>query len=367
MEGIKPKFSPNRREDFFPVVKQRVEQYFKENKLSKYATRGMIIKAIILYCIYAGSYALIISDRFSWYIMLPLGCIMSLSSVMLMFNVAHDAVHNVFSKNKTVNKILAFVTFYLIGDNGNMWKIRHIQSHHYYVNIADYDIDIEVVSALRFSDKWPHKKMHRYQHIYAPFIYLFYSLYWVTVSDFKYLFKDRYLNFVKVRHPQREFRIWVGAKIYYYSIMLVIPMLVLSLAWWKILLGWLIMHMVNSVFILGNLLCTHLFDSASFVHPDDYGRLPHGWAVHQVENCQDFGTTSKFAVWILGGENTHTAHHLFPKIAHGHYISVTKIVKETAAEYGVHYHETTLLKGLASHFKMLKKFGKAPEAAAQRM
>lgn len=360
MEGIKLRYTPNRRDDFFPVVKTRVKQYFKDNNLSHYATKGMIVKAVILYCVFAASYAAIISNHFRWYVMLPLGCIMSLTSVMLIFNVAHDAVHNVFSKNRKLNKILAFVTFYLIGDNGNLWKIRHVQSHHYFVNIADFDIDLEVVSALRFSDKWPHKNIHRYQHLYAPFIYLFYSLYWVTVSDFKYLFKDRLLRFVKVRHPMREFLIWVGAKIFYYSLMLVIPMLVLSLAWWQILLGWFIMHMVNSIFILGNLLCTHLFDSASFVNPDDYGSLPHGWAVHQVENCQDFAATNRFAVWILGGENTHTAHHLFPKIAHAHYIPITKIIKETAAEYGVQYHETTLLKGIASHFRMLRKFGKAP-------
>ena len=96
--------------------------------------------------------------------------------------------------------------------------------------------------------------------------------------------------------------------------------------------------------------------------PDETGLVTDQcWAVHQVENCQDYATRNSFVTSLLGGENTHTAHHLFPRIAHSHYIPITKIIKEEAAVFGVNYHETTFSQALVSHFRMLKKFGKGPQ------
>jgi linoleoyl-CoA desaturase len=362
MGAQKVRFVQDPRDQFYNVVKEKVNRYFKENHLSRHCTPAMTIKVIFIFLVLACAYALILSNRLTALQMLPFACLIPLCSTMLIYNVAHDAVHNTFSRHRWVNNWLFTLSFGLIGDNGNLWKLRHVQSHHNYVNMPDLDVDIEVISLLRFSDKWELKKYHRYQHIYAPFIYLFYSLYWVTVSDFKYLFKDRIMNIVKVRNPGKEFRIWIVAKIFYYGSFIVIPMLVLSIPWWQVLLGFFIAHAVNSAFILIALLCTHLFDKASFTWPDSNGKVTQqGWAVHQVENCQDFSTTNRFITGLLGGENTHTAHHLFPRVAHAHYIPITKIIKETALEYGVQYHETTLIEGLRSHFRMLKKFGTEPQ------
>jgi len=361
METQKIRFTQDPRDQFYDVVKEKVDRYFKENNLSRHATAGMVVKVITIFLVLVASYAIIISNRFSAWQMLPFAILIPVCSTMLIYNLAHDAVHNTFSKHRWVNNWLFTLCFGLIGDNGNLWKLRHVQSHHNYVNMPDLDIDIEVISLLRFSEKWEYKKYHKYQHLYAPFIYLFYSLYWVTVSDFKYLFKNNILNLIKIRNPNKEFRIWVAAKIFYYGTFIVIPMLVLSIPWWQILLGFVIAHAANSAFILIALLGTHLFDDASWTWPDKTGLVyEHGWAVHQVENCQDFSTSNKFVTGLLGGENTHTAHHLFPKVAHAHYIPITKIIKEEARKYNIDYHETTLLDGLVSHYRMLKKFGEAP-------
>ncbi len=364
MGSQKIQFSQDPKDEFFEVVKEKVDQYFKENQLSRHATAGTVIKVVFIFLILVASYAIIISNRLNAWQMLPFAIMIPLCSTLLIYNVAHDAVHNTFSKHRWVNNMLFTLSFGLIGDNGNLWKLRHIQSHHHYVNMPDLDIDIEVISLLRFSDKWEHKSYHRYQHIYAPFIYLFYSLYWVTVSDFKYLFKDQILNLVIVRNPRKEFMIWIAAKIFYYSAFIVIPIMVLSIPWWQVLVGFVIAHAVNSMFILTALIGTHLFEDASWTWPDENGLVSdQGWAVHQVENCQDYSIKNRFVTGILGGENTHTAHHLFPRVAHSHYIPITQIVKEEALKYGVNYHESTLPKSIASHFRMLKRFGKAPQVA----
>jgi len=361
-------FAQDPKDEFYEVVKSKVNRYFKETGRSRHATVGTVLKAVLIFLVLVGAYSVIISNRLTAWQMLPFAILIPVCSTMLIYNVAHDAVHNTFSKHRWVNNLLFILSFGLIGDNGNLWKLRHVQSHHHFVNMPDLDIDIEVISLLRFSDKWEHKSFHKFQHIYAPFIYLFYSLYWVTVSDFKYLFKDKILNLIIVRNPRKEFFIWIAAKIFYYGAFIAIPMIVLSIPWWQVIIGFVIAHAVNSAFILTALLGTHLFDDASWTWPDETGLVSdQGWAVHQVENCQDYSTRNPFVTAILGGENTHTAHHLFPRVAHSHYIPITKIVKEEAAKYGVNYHETTFSKALVSHFRMLKKFGKAPQVIKRQL
>ena len=67
----------------------------------------------------------------------------------------------------------------------------------------------------------------------------------------------------------------------------------------------------------------------------------------------------------MGGLNYQIEHHLFPKTCSAHYPAISSIVKETAAKYGVPYHDQpTLMYAVRSHVKMLRKYG--PEAWAAR-
>jgi len=49
---------------------------------------------------------------------------------------------------------------------------------------------------------------------------------------------------------------------------------------------------------------------------------------------------------------------LFPKICHIHYPKISSIVRETALEFGVPYHDnTSFFTALQSHYKVLKHYG----------
>jgi linoleoyl-CoA desaturase len=51
-------------------------------------------------------------------------------------------------------------------------------------------------------------------------------------------------------------------------------------------------------------------------------------------------------------------HHLFPKICHIHYPKISSIVRQTAQEFGVPYHDNTnFFTALKSHYKVLKHYG----------
>ena len=85
-------------------------------------------------------------------------------------NVMHDANHGALSKNKSVNHIMSY-TMNIIGGSSFMWKLQHNVLHHSFTNIEGSDSDMDHVPILRFS---PHKKwlpIHRFQFVYAWFLY----------------------------------------------------------------------------------------------------------------------------------------------------------------------------------------------------
>jgi linoleoyl-CoA desaturase len=62
--------------------------------------------------------------------------------------------------------------------------------------------------------------------------------------------------------------------------------------------------------------------------------------------------------WLAGGLNHHIAHHLCPFVCHTHYASLTRIVKETAEEFGVPYRQhPTMSRAIVHHLILLKQLG----------
>lgn len=129
--------------EFSKTVKQRVDQYFKTNKLSPHANLQMVVKTVIMLTLYLGSYALIISDQFSLGTMWFLTFIMGIAAAGIGFSISHDALHAAYSSSSTVNRALGF-TFDMLGANDYIWKITHNIIHHTYTNIHGHDEEFEV-------------------------------------------------------------------------------------------------------------------------------------------------------------------------------------------------------------------------------
>src|SRR5699024_6867374 len=108
-----------------------VNNYFKENNLSKNATAPMVIKTIVLLGAYIGSYGLIISGFFDIPAMTLLCFIMGVAMAGIGFSVSHDALHGAYSSNKHINRWLGY-SFDMLGANGYIWKITHNVIHHTY-------------------------------------------------------------------------------------------------------------------------------------------------------------------------------------------------------------------------------------------
>ena len=354
----KLKFSPASRSPFFSTLRGRVDAYFTEQALSPHANGAMWGKAAFFLSGYLLLYVLILSNQFGPWPMLGMAVGLGVFAACIGFNVSHDALHGAFSDRPWVNRVLGD-TFYLLGANPYVWKITHNVVHHTYTNIPGHDEDIEVAPGLvRLDPQEPLKPWHRYQHLYTFPLYALASLSWVFRKDFVKFFKRQIGQHTPPAHPRREYvNLFVG-KALYYLFFLILPIVVLDVAWWQVLVGFGVMHLAKGL-VLGLVFqLAHVVEGTSFPLPDASGTMQEAWAVHQLRTTANFAPRSRLAAFVCGGLNRQIEHHLFPKVCHIHYPALTRIVKQTAQEFGLPYLENqSFASALYSHFCMLQTLG----------
>jgi linoleoyl-CoA desaturase len=80
-----------------------------------------------------------------------------------------------------------------------------------------------------------------------------------------------------------------------------------------------------------------------------------------VESTVDFARHNPVVTWYLGGLNFQVEHHLFPRVCHVHYPTLSEIVEATCGKHGVRYRSRDTLRGaFGSHWRWLKKMGQPP-------
>ena len=181
----------------------------------------------------------------------------------------------------------------------------------------------------------------------------------VFIQDVQYLFKRELANMVDIRHPPSAYVGFVACKVVYLAIVFAIPALVLSIPWWQVLIGTLLMSFVSSCLFVYLLIGTHFAEETAFPETDENGELAHDWATHAMLTSLDWNPYSRVAHAIAGGSNAHAAHHLFPNISHTHYREITRIIAKVSVEYGVPHHVTDFPRMVRSHFRFLKAVGRA--------
>ena len=96
--------------------------------------------------------------------------------------------------------------------------------------------------------------------------------------------------------------------------MIILPMMVLDLAWWKILIGFIVMHYTAGLILRVIFQLAHVMDSAEMPLPEQDGSLKNTWAIHQLKTTVNFSTKNRIVNWFTGGLNHQIAHHIFPNI-----------------------------------------------------
>jgi linoleoyl-CoA desaturase len=359
MNTSQVKFNQQDQPEFFQELRKRVNNYFKENNITRYADLSMKVKTIVMMTLYFAPYALMLSGVVTgFWGVLGMWIIMSLGMSGLGLSVMHDANHGAYSTNKHVNRFLGGIISLLGGYSYN-WKIQHNVLHHSYTNVEGHDEDIQL-ALMRLSPSQKRHKIFALQVFYAPLLYSLMTIYWLLGKDYKQIINYHKKDMLRTQNLTLSKAIThiTANKVLYFAAMIALPLWLVDLPWWQILIGFGVMHLISGVILAFIFQSAHVIHETTFSKPDENGSLINSWAIQQLKSTANFANGSRWFSWYIGGLNYQIEHHLFPNICHVHYRKISKIVKETAQEFGLpYYHHKTFLDAIKSHLSIVHALG----------
>lgn len=354
---MKPYFNNAAQTEFVKELRMRVDHYFVQNNISKFANRPMVFKSIFFFTTWLGSYLVLILGKQTFEINLIFWIILGFSIAFICVNVGHDAIHGAYSSKKWVNQLLAH-SFNLNGASAYMWRKMHNSAHHTYTNVEGFDEDIESVPIIRLSPTQKLKKIHKYQFIYILPFYGLATLSWVFIKDYVKFFKNKVGNYNGSKHPKKEYFFLFFYKFLNYFLFLFLPLTMMQDSTGLIIVGFLTMHFFAGITLALIFMLAHVVEQTHFPQPTPEGSLENSWATHQLYTTANFSRKSKVSLFFTGGLNLQVEHHLFPNICSIHYHAIAPIVEQTAKDFGLPYlYNQTFSSALASHVRFLKKMG----------
>ncbi len=352
------RFSRKDPQQFFQTIRQRVNKYFEENEIEKTGNAQMYLKTVAMFTLYFVPFILILTLGLPNWANILLYIVMGLGTAGIGLSVMHDANHGSYSKYKWLNNVVSYSTN-LIGACSMTWRIQHNVLHHSYTNIYELDEDIHDKPFLRLSPHGKYKSYHRFQHIYALFLYTLATISWVIQKDFKQLAHYSKSGMAKQNgfNVTKEWLILIGSKLFYFAYIIGLP-LAIGIPVWLSVVGFFIVHGVAGFLITVIFQLAHVVEGPDHFIPDPSGTMDNIWAIHQLKTTANFSRKSKLMTWFSGGLNHQVEHHLFPNICHVHYDKISNIVKSTAEEFNLPYYEhKKFSQAILSHLKTLKQFG----------
>ena len=340
---------------FFPkVLRRRLDNFFTDQKITHKADRAMWVKIAVGLAVLVSTWVALYALRVDSWNFVALYLLGGLAQTFLLLNIAHDSNHNAISPRPRVNKTLNYV-FDLCGISSYMWRILHHRGHHSCINLHGEDDALSGRGLFRFTPYESRAPWHRFQHIYALIFYAMFSLDYVFFRDFKSFFFPSHDYLKRTSHSLREYAILIVGKAFYLTYMLVLPVIVLGKSPLLVAGAFVLVHLFVGLAVTLVFQTTHTIDSTYF--PTDRGEFDNG-VYHIFATTADYATENGLVSWLAGGLNHHIVHHLCPFVCHTHYAPLTRIVKQTAEEFGVPYRQhPTMTQAIRHHLILLKQLG----------
>ncbi len=354
------KISFNKKEcDFISVLRERVNSYFKNRRLSHKANAFMYVKSIFWMSLVAMTYTAILSALGGGLTTLGLFILLGFFISVGTMNISHDALHGAYASNPKVNRLLGFFMD-LFGASSFYWKKEHVVDHHTFTNIIHHDADLDVPILLRVCPEAPRHSFHRFQHIYAPFLYALNLMKWVYFSDFRRMYRVVKSWGKDPKNPSAfEFFMMASFKCVHIFLFIALPIMVLPLMWWQTLLCYLAYLATAGVTLTTVFQLAHIVDGVSFPLPDEEGNMEENFVKHQLATTSNFATHNPVVKFFFGGLNFQVEHHIFPQYCHIHLSKISPIVERTAKEFGIpYYKQPSFIAAVRSHFRILREFGR---------
>eukprot|EP00897_Mesotaenium_endlicherianum_P005034 jgi/Mesen1/4559/ME000232S03817 len=349
---------------FYTTLKQRVEAYFKRNKLNPRIHASMFVKAVVILASYfLFYYGAFFAFQSPW---LALLCALGLGVMTAEVGVAiqHDCNHGAYSEWRGLAYVLG-VSLDLVGASSFMWRQQHVVGHHLTTNVDHFDPDIRVrdPDVRRVTSAQPRQWYHAYQHVYLALLYGLLSAKSVFIDDFSAYLSGSIGPVKLARMTHLEVGIFLGGKLLYGFYMLLLPTLYGTHRASTFVLLYLASQLVAGWTLALLFQVAHVQQEAQFPTADrssGVARVNLGWAAAQVSTTTDFSHGSLFWTHFSGGLNYQIEHHLFPGVCHAHYPRIQPIVEATCKEFDIPYHSyPTFWSALKAHFTYLQKVGLA--------
>lgn len=344
---------------FHAELRRRVDAYFDDNGISRSANGAMVVKTIFWFAFAWGLWAVNIAELVSFPLSLLVWSLQGFAFAAIGFNISHDAVHGSYSAKKWVNDLLAW-SFDVMGASSYTWSIAHNTIHHTYTNIPGVDSDLEPGPTLVF---YPQKTrfFHRFQHLYAWFLYAFIGIIWVYIKDFEQVRRADPLT-GKTAKAKDIAKLLLGKGLHI-GLLLVVPLVVIDQPLWQTLIGYTLFLGTAGVTLAVVFQLAHCVEGVVFPRaPTDANKMPEAWAEHQMRTTANFGKTP-LATFICGGLDHQIEHHLMPRICHIHYPKLAPIVAQCAKDFGLPYvHNGSFFEAVGAHYRVLKKLGRGDTA-----
>lgn len=344
---------------FAATLRKRVADYFQERNLPTHGNWEIQLKSAVMLSLYFIPFILLLTVPMNGWLALLSAIVMGFGVAGIGMGIMHDANHGSYSRKRWLNEVMG-ASIYLLGANVFNWKMQHNVLHHTYTNIEGMDGDINSLGPIRLSEHAPVKKIHRYQYIYAFFLYGLMTLMKLT-KDFWQLhdFNQRGITQAQQRSPRFEMGKMIVLKIVYFALFLGLPLWLSSFAAWEVFLGFFIMHWVAGCILATVFQLAHVVEGATQPLEKTTGHIENDWMVHELETTSNFAPKNRPLGWFIGGLNYQIEHHLFPNISHVHYRKIAYIVEQTANDFGHAYNlKPTFGSALASHVRRLKALGR---------
>ena len=351
-----PKFAPPR--SFHAELKRRAAQYFQTEAKAQTGNTALLGKAILLVGSLVALYVHLVffTPALGWALV---ECVALGTAVALVgFNVMHDGAHGSFSRYPRLNRAAAF-TLDVLGGSSYMWDAKHNTVHHMYTNIDGVDDDLDIQPWMRVTADQKRYGAHRFQHLYFWMLYGMLYITWVLFTDYQKYFTRR-IGSVPLKPMSRtdQATFW-GFKVLNLGLYGALPIYMVGFWGWLVgflLTGWVAGFVLSIVFQLA-----HTVEHTAFPVPHAVtNKLEDEWAIHQLRTTANFATHNRVISWLVGGLNFQVEHHLFPKVSHVHYPQLSKIIKQTCAEFDVPYQEyPKMWQAVVSHVLFLRRLGRA--------
>jgi len=355
MTALRARFP--RDDGFHADLKRGAAAYFARTGKPAQGGLAMHVKTAVILGWFAASYGLLLAlGGASAWLAVGLTVSLALATAGIGFSVMHDANHGAYSRSPRVNRAVG-LTLDFIGASSYVWRFKHNVHHHTYANVAGLDADIDAEPFLRLSHTQRRRALHRFQGGYAWPLYGVLALKWWLVDDVVDLVRGTIGAHPYPRPRGRELAAVVAGKVTFLGWALIVPLLVHRSAWpvaFFVLGSFVLGVVMSAVFQLAHAVSDTQFHDA----PGEAGRMPTGWAEHQVRSTVDFARSSRVLGWYLGGLNFQIEHHLFPGVCHVHYPALAAMVVETCRAHGIPYRaQPSLWAAIAAHHRHLRALG----------